>query len=230
MARIFLFSAFALVLLTTACAEATATTIATSGPIGGLASPTALGTDIAGTPIGSPEATVDTTATIDTATPIAGTDATPTLGTDVTATSGVPVTGVELILLECQFCIEDTAHAVLVLPDTASFETVADTTTASTPGPDMGCNTVDTYNGRQVVVCRSVENTSMNLNICTDGNNCAQLLVELQDCPNVVQPGVTDTPGAGDATSTPEVGLPTNTAVGDVSPTPLASPTATPQQ
>lgn len=220
--RIFLFSAFALVLLTTACAEATATTIATSGPIGGLASPTALGTDVAGTPIGSPEAIVDT------GTPAAGTDTTPTLGADVTATPGVPVTGVELILLECQFCIEDTAHAVLVLPDTASFETVADTAAVSTPGPDMGCNTVDTYNGRQVVVCRSPENTSMNLNICTDGNNCAQMLVELQDCPNVVQPGVTDTPSAGDATSTPEAGLPTNTAVGDVSPTPLPSPTSTP--
>ena len=222
--RIFLFGALTLVLLTAACAEATPTTIATSGPIGGLASPTALGTDLAGTPIGSP----DTTATIPTATPMTG-DATATAETGVTATPGVPVTGAELTLLECQYCIENTAHAVLVLPDTATFETVADTAAVSTAGPDSGCSTVDTYNGRQVVICRSEENTSLNMNICVNGNNCAQMLVELQDCPDVVQPGVTDTPGAGEPTSTPGVGLPTNTAAGDVSPTPLASPTATAQ-
>lgn len=220
--RIFLFCALALVLLTAACAEATPTTIATSGPIGGLASPTAIGTEVGGTP--------DTTATIDAATAVGSTDITATaiVGTDQTSTPAVPVTGVELTLLECQYCIEGMAHALLILPDTASFETVAGTAAISPPGSDTGCNTVDTYNGRQVVLCRSQENTSLNLNICTDGNNCAQLLVELQDCPDVVQPGVTNTPGAGDLTSTPGVGLPTNTAVGDVSPTPLPSPTATP--
>jgi hypothetical protein len=117
-------------------------------------------------------------------------------------------------LLECQFCIQDMAHALLVLPDTMTFEI------ASAPGTDTGCNTVDTYQGRQVVICRSQENTSINLNICTDATNCTQLLVELQDCPDVVQPGATatgtleigttETPAVG-ATDTPEAGAATPT-------------------
>lgn len=213
MSRSLLFGALALLLLTAACAEATPTTIATSGPIGNLASPTALGTlETAGIPTSSPEVMPDTTATIDTATAVGG--------SDITATPGVPVTGTELTLLDCQFCIEGMAHALLVLPDTATFEAVADT--ASVSSPDAGCNTVDIYNGRQVVLCRSQENTSLNLNICVNGNNCAQMLVELKPCPDAAQPAAT-------VTSTLEVGVPTNTAAGDVSPTPLASPTATPQ-
>lgn len=214
MSRSLLFGALALLLLTAACAEATPTTIATSGPIGNLASPTALGTvETAGIPTSSPEVMPDTTATIDTATAMGS--------SDITATPGVPVTGTELTLLECQFCIEGMAHALLVLPDTATFEAVADAASVSTLGPDTGCNTVDTYNGRQVVLCRSQQNTSLNLNICVNGNNCAQMLVELQPCPDVAQPAAT-------VTSTLEVGVPTNTAAAGVTDTPgagVATPT-----
>jgi hypothetical protein len=197
--RSLLFGALALLLLTAACAEATPTTIATSGPIGRLASATAA------TPTGSPQVTVDTTVT-----PVGITD-----------TSGVPVTGPELTLLQCQYCIEGMAHALLILPDTVTFATVADAASLSTPGPDTGCTTVDRFNGRQVVICRGQENSSMSLNICTDSNNCTQLLVELQSCPATNQPG---------ATNTPEAGAPTNTAVVGVTETPaaVASPTATP--
>ncbi|MDQ2693616.1 MAG: hypothetical protein M3Y68_16380 [Chloroflexota bacterium] len=133
------------------------------------------------------------------------------------------MTETELILLECQFCIQDVAHALLVLPDTATFETAADTTVVSTPGVDTGCTTVDTYNGRQIILCRSQENTSMNLNICMNGTNCTQLLVELQDCPGVVQPGAA-------ATGTLEISVPTNTGESGLTetPDPLANPTATP--
>lgn len=214
MSRSLLFGVLTLLLLTAACTEATATTIATSGPIGNLASPTALETvETAGIPTSSPEVMPDTTATIDTATAVGS--------SDTTATPGVPVTGTELTLLECQFCIEGMAHALLVLPDTATYETVADTASISTPGTDTGCNTVDTYNGRQVVLCRSQENTSLNVNICVNGNNCAQMLVELQPCPNVAQPAAT-------VTSTLEVGVPTNTAAAGVTDTPgavVATPT-----
>lgn len=218
--RLLLFGALTLVLLTAACAEATPTTIViTTGPGEGTASPP-VGTDITGTAAASPEGTLDTTATVDTAT--APADVTQTPGTDTTQTPEVPVTGADLISLECQFCIQDMAHALLVLPDTASFETVADAAAVSTPGPDTGCNTVETYNGRQVVICRSQENSSINLNICTDGNNCAQLLVELQECPDVVQPGAA-------ATGTLEVGVPTSTAVVGATDTPdPLSPTSTP--
>ena len=228
--RIFLFGALTLVLLTVACAEATPTTIVTTGPAEETASPPSVETEITGTAATETVGTVDLTATIDTATLPAGTDTTQTPGVDTTATSGLSVTGADLILLECQFCIQGVAHALLVLPDTATFETVADTATPSTPGPDMGCNTVDTYNGRQVVICRGPENTSLNLNICTDGNNCTQLLVELQSCPVTGTPGtgVTDTPGAGAATNTPEAGLATDTPAAGATDTPgvgVATPT-----
>lgn len=216
--RLFLFGALSLALLMAACAEATPTTIVVpTQPVEETASPPPLGTDATGSPVG----TLGTTAIVETATVPAGTEGTQAPGADTTQTAEVPVTGADLILLECQFCIEDTAHALLVLPDTAAFEIVADT--ASAPGPDTGCNSVDTYNGRQVILCRSQENTSINLNICTDANNCTQLLVELQDCPDVVQPGAP-------ATGTLEIGVPTNTGEVGVTDTPVPSvnPTATP--
>ena len=218
--RLFLLGALTLALLTAACAEATPTTIVlTTEPGDGTASPLPEGTDTTASPMG----TLDTTAFVETATVPAGTELTPAPGADTTQTSETPVTGAGLILLECQFCIQDVAHALLVLPDTASFETVSDAAAVSTPGPDTGCNTVDTYNGRQIIICRSQENTSINLNICTDANNCTQLLVELQDCPNVVEPGAT-------ATGTLEIVAPTNTGEASVTETldPLANPTATP--
>lgn len=216
--RIFLFGALTLVLLTAACTEATATTIATSGPIGRLASATALA-DMAGTPVAS----LDTTLTAGTATPLAGTATTGaamTTSPDSAGTPGVPVTGADLVLLECQYCIQGMAHALLVLPDTATFETIADTASGATPGPDTGCNTVDTYNGRQVVICRGQENTSMNLNICTDSNNCTQLLVELQSCPVTNPSGATNTPEASAPTSTAAIGVTDTPGVASTTPTP----------
>jgi hypothetical protein len=128
------------------------------------------------------------------------------------------------ILLECQFCIEGVAHTLLVLPDTTTFEVVADSASLSTPGPGMGCNTVDTFNGRQIVICRGEENTSFNVNICTDSTNCTQLLVELQTCPlGTPQPGATDTPSG--PTNTPTLGVITATPFGTDTP---GAATATP--
>lgn len=222
--RIFLFGVMTLVLLT-ACTgqeQGGSPTAQTTIPADQTAIFPPVGTGTPGSETALPEATLNTTATIDTATLPAGTDTTQAAATDTTQTAGIPVTGPESTLLECQYCIEGMAHALLILPDTATFETVTDTATLSTPGPDTGCHTVDTFNGRQVVICRAQENTSLNLNICTDGNNCTQLLVELQSCPVTNQPGVTatETPGAGVPTDTPVVG-PTNTpGVGLATPTP----------
>ena len=101
------------------------------------------------------------------------------------------------------------AHALLVIPETATFEL---TTTAT--GTDTGCNTVDTFDGKQVVLCRGEENTSITLNICTDGN-CTELAVDLQACPvsGTPQPGATETPGAATDTpqASPTTGVPTST-------------------
>lgn len=215
--RIFLFGALTLVLLSAACSgqEGSPTPVGPTDPVEETSYPPP-----AETATTSPEATLDTSPTVDLSATAPA--------TEVTDTPGVPGTGTELILLECQFCIDGAAHSMLVLPDTATFETVADTATLSTPGPDMGCNTVDTYNGRQVVICRGEEDTSLSLNICTDGNNCTQLLVELQTCPDVNQPGATNTPGAGLPTDTPGAGVPTDTPGVGVTDTPAVLPTNSP--
>jgi len=206
--RIFLFGALAIILLAAACApeEGTPTTVGTLGPD----NETVVPGDLTGSP--SPAATegtvtVETTstvATLETTTPTA--DTTQLTPTNTTQTPSIPVTG-DVILLECQFCINSMGHALLVIPETATFEM---TTTAT--GTDMGCNTVDTFDGKQVVLCRGEENTSLTLNICTDGN-CTELAVDLQACP------VSNTPQPGTATNTPTPGAVTDTA------TPQASPT-----
>lgn len=220
--RLFVYGALMLALLTTACAEATPTTIVIpTEPGDSTASLTPLGTEATASPV----ETLDGTTAVETASLPAGTLVGQTPGTDTTQTPEVPVTGAELILLECQFCIQDAAHALLVLPDTATFETVADAAAVSTPGPDTGCNTVDTYNGRQVILCRSQENTSINLNICTDGTNCTQLLVELQDCPDVIQPGPTNTGGLGPGTPGPTITLTPGLGPGTPGPTITLTPT-----
>lgn len=223
--RLFLSGALTLILLTTACAgqEGSPTAAGTTAPGDQTASPAAGATQVTGTAetaTTSPDGTPDTTPT---ATPTASV-ATDTPQSDATQTPAAPE---EVLLLDCQYCIAGMAHALLVLPENATFQTVSDTTL----GPDMGCNIVDTYNGRQTAICRAEENTSLNLNICTNGANCTPLLLELQPCPT------TGTPEQG-ATNTPEAGVPTNTAVGTtgtpgtptvVTETPaVGSPTATP--
>jgi hypothetical protein len=222
------FGVFTLLLLT-ACTgtgeQGTPTAPGTTVPGEQTVTPFAVGTDTTeiiptGTTPGIETPAVNLTATIPTATNIEGAAQTP----------GLPVTGADLILLEGQFCIADIAHALLLLPDTAAFETVADAATLSTPGPDMGCKTVDRYNGRQIVICRGQQNTSLNLNICVDGNNCTPLLVELQSCPQAgaTQSGAaaTDTSGAGALTETPGVVIPTSTTGVGVTDTPaVVSPT-----
>jgi hypothetical protein len=226
-----LFSTLALILLA-ACTGQDGSLTSTAPVVGTVpgnqtATLPPLGTDAASTATAATPGLagtlgVDLTATIPTATNIEGAAA-----TGAAQTPAVPVTGVDLILLECQFCIEGMAHALLVLPDTATFQTVADTATLSTPGPEMGCNTVERYNARQVVICRGQQNTSLNLNICVDGNNCTPLLVELQSCPQtgVPQPRASNPPEAGVPNNTPGAVLPTSTTGVGVTDTPAVSPT-----
>src|SRR5215216_4921458 len=133
--RLLLCGALTLTLLTAACAgqEGTPTVVVPTFPGSETASPPPVETEITETTetvTSSPEATLDTTATVDlSATVPAATDATQPAAMDTTQTPGVPTTGAEVgsILLECQFCIDGMAQALLVIPDTATFETVADT-------------------------------------------------------------------------------------------------------
>ena len=226
--RLLYLGTLTLVLFTAACSGqgGTATPAGTVVPDGQTSYPPPGATDAtftAETATAFPDVT-ETSEETSTAT----TDMTATATTDTTLTPGVPVTGADVILLECQYCIEKVAHALLVLPDTATYEVVADTTSLPTPGPDMGCQTVDTFNGRQTVLCRGEENTSLNLNICTDRNNCTQLLVELHSCPVTNPPVATNTPGNGLPTNTPGVGIPTDTPGAIATDTPLVLPTNSP--
>lgn len=227
--RVFLFGALSLVLVIAACApeEGTPTVV---GP-GVTESPPALETATAGTAETTGTAETQTTGTAETETTgtpgtaeVTGTvDLTGSPTTDTTLTPGIPVTG-DVILLECQFCIEDMGNALLVIPETSTLELVA--SSAAVSSPDLGCSTVDTFNGRQVVLCRGEENTEITVEVCLDGTNCTQVVVTLQACPvtGTPQPGNTETPTpAANETDTP------TPADGSPTPTPAdSSPTPTP--
>lgn len=220
-------SALILILFVSACApqeEETPIVVATNPGLQ-TDTPSALETETltTGTETTSTAGTPDTTDTTPTV------DLTGTLPA-TTQTPGIPVTGAENILLECQYCIDNMAHTLLVFPDTATFELVSPAAAVTESGFETGCNAIDVFNGRQVVLCRAEENTSLTLNICTDANACAELQVDLQTCPDAAgtQPGVTDTAEPGVETNTPSA-VETGTPMAEPTSTPLLTiPTATP--
>ncbi len=213
--RLFLLGALILVLLTAACgADEGATPILvgtsfppedgdlTSTPLGGTADTT----QIAGTDTGDSE-------TPTAATDGAATQAAAAAGT--TQTPGIPVTGADIVLVECQFCVDTIAHALLVLPDTATFEVVSPATTDNA----TNCSTVEVNDGRQVVLCSGPELTPITLKICPNDGTCTDFPVDLLACPltrtNNTAPGTdisTTTPGGiaiSTATSSTIVDTPT---------------------
>jgi hypothetical protein len=109
------------------------------------------------------------------------------------STAAIPVTGVEnIVSLQCEFCVNEEAHAVFVLPEAASF---------LVPDPLAGvtCLTVQVINGRRIVVCRGPQMTVFTLNVCVDNTNCKQLPLTLDPCPSgpqaaLLTPGTTFTP------------------------------------
>ena len=215
--RVFLFGALALVLLMTGCAgqEGTSTPVGTLEP-GATSYPSPLETETPG------PAVTDTTATAEiTETATEGVTSTATV--DATPTPVVPVTGkVDVNVVECQFCIDTMAFALLEMPAAASLEIID----PASPDPDTVCNVVDTFQERQVVLCRAPEETSVTVNVCTDANTCADITVALQTCPDKV-----GTPQPGGATNTPTPGAGTSTATPEASPTATADtslPTSTP--
>lgn len=212
--RIFLFGALIFVLVAAGCAgqEGTSTPIGATQPGGPTSIPTELATETAGTAETQVAGTAET-ATSEATSTTEATATTVAAGTQETPV--IPVTGRDVILLECQFCVDTIAHALLVIPATATFELVTPSASVSTTDAETGCNTVDTFHDRQLVLCRAPETTSLTLNICTDANTCSQLSVNLQSCPVAA---ATSEPGS--ATNTPGTGAETSTA------TPLASPTA----
>lgn len=230
--KLFLFGALLLVLLTAACG-------AEEG-----ASPTLSGTTLPGLDeTATPPLDTTMTASTETAeTPTAGLE-TPTLsvtttsavgtsvvGTAITGTAaspGIPVTGLDVVLVECQFCVDTLAHALLVLPDTATFEVISPTsttTTTTTLSPTVSCSTIEVNNGKQIVLCSGPEMTPITLNICTDLNTCTTFPVDLLACPLVQATALPNntpsSPGTGNATATPGIGVSTATPGATVTPTP----------
>lgn len=230
--RLPLFIALIMVLLTVACGAQQGTsptsTVATLLPGNiNLTSTPILPTETTGTmPTASSSeiaATVQTSPTtgLETATVNAGSQNTQSVGTQsssagTTQTSGIPVTGQDIMLVECQFCVDTQAHALLVLPDSATYKIIspaASTSSSSTANPAPACSTVEVNNGKQVVLCSGPEMTPLVLNICTDANTCTDFPVDLLACPL--------TPGGNGASVTPvqTQGAPTNVVGTVISPT-----------
>jgi hypothetical protein len=219
--RLLLFGALILVLLTAACGAEEGTPI-TSYP--GPSTPGGDDLDLTGTPFDG----IETTETAETATEEAGTptvDATDSAAMQVTATGspavdttqtpGIPVTGADVILVECQFCVDTRAHALLVLPDTATFEIVspapAITTSTTAVDTESRCSTVEVNNGRQVVLCSGPEMSPLVVNICTTANTCTDFPVDLLACP-LTQQGGTAVPDQTQTTPAVDGTEPTSTS------------------
>ncbi|HMB23336.1 MAG TPA: hypothetical protein VKP08_10920, partial [Anaerolineales bacterium] len=117
--------------------------------------------------------------------------------------------------LVCEFCIDTFTHALVVIPAAATFTVLSPAPSASATEIGIGCNTVDRFQDKQIVLCRAPSNTSLSVDVC-QGNDCHQFTVRLQICP----PPVLNT-----ATLTPTLIL-TGTPVTPVLPS--ASPSALP--
>lgn len=239
--RLFLFGSLLLVLVTAACGanqSGTPTLVGSTLPALETSTPsvgvdTTMTAEIPTIETASTEVSATTGTGLETATlsitQNASTQTTSVVGSPAVGTNqtpGIPVTGIDIGLVECQFCIDNMAHALLVLPDTATFEVASSTsTTTNTTGTTVktNCSTIEVNNGKQVVLCSGLEKTPVTLNICTNATTCTTFPVQLQPCPlsqvNTAVPSTNntqsplDTPeaGTGSATPSPAVGASTAT-------------------
>lgn len=165
---------------------------------------------------GPPTATAQPTST---ATINATSTSTPTLSPTSTATLTpvIPVTGPITASTICQFCMDTFTHALLDLPAAATFTVLTPTAPVSAATDvSTGCNAVETFRDRQLVLCRAPSNTSLDLNVC-QGSDCLQFTIRLQTCPPPVSNIATPT------------GIPTLTPTSSTMPTllpPVSSPTS----
>jgi hypothetical protein len=143
-------------------------------------------------------------------------------------TALIPVTGMDVVTQQCQFCVNDEVHAVLLMPEQASF---------LVPDPliRVNCVTVKVVNGERIVFCRGAQQTSFNLNVCLNNTDCFQYPITLVDCSAIPQNGVMLTPVVltpVNNVSPPTAASPVSTATAVVLPTQTvisapASPTPT---
>jgi hypothetical protein len=125
-------------------------------------------------------------------------------------TAEIPITGENVVSLQCQFCVNTEAHAVLIFPESVKFDVSNET--------PVSCLTAAAIGGKRILICHGTQSSTFNLNICTDKSNCLQFPVALQPCP-LLQAGATPL-----ATGTPFYLTPINTLK---APTKDRGPTAT---
>lgn len=109
----------------------------------------------------------------------------------------IPVTGNMFASLQCQFCVNEEIHAVLLIPQSATF-------LVSDPIAGINCLTAQMVNEQRIVICRGAQQTSFTLNVCIVGSACSQIPITLESC--------SMTPGAGSGTqqaATPVTVVPT---------------------
>jgi hypothetical protein len=160
----------------------------------------------------TPEAGVSQTPDGTETTPVAITD-TPGVGTP----TGIVVTH------EGQFCIDSVAHEILVMPAEASFEIIPVTGSSSVPA-DAVCTSVETLNGKQVVICRGPSLSSFEVKVCTGPDTCAEVPVNLRECP----PQFVETPSETPTSTTTSTSTPEASATTDPASSETPSSTATP--
>ena len=95
--------------------------------------------------------------------------------TNTPATAVIPITGENVVQMQCQFCVNGFAHAVLIFPDSSIFDVES--------GSPVTCLTAEVVNGKRVLVCNGAQSTSFNLKICSDNSNCLLFPVALEPCP-----------------------------------------------
>jgi hypothetical protein len=124
-----------------------------------------------------PVSTESTTATVETQPTL------PTSTSELSPTAFIPITGMDVVSLQCQFCVKDQPHAVLIMSNQASFS-VAD------PANGITCASAQEVNGQRILLCRGTQQSTFTLNVCVDANNCLQFPVTLQPCPLIPETGV----------------------------------------
>ena len=134
-----------------------------------------------------------------------------------TPTASIPITGLD-VTLQCQFCVNDEPHAVLILPETADFN-------VSGPLTRINCITAQVVSDSRVLICRGAQQASFSLNVCIDNSNCTQFPVTLETCPLgqqavIATPLVTVTQPA----PAPVSPTPTSVLILPASPTPTTTP------
>ena len=145
-----------------------------------------------------------------------------------TPTIAIPVTGMDAVVaLQCEFCVNDETHAVLLLPQAASF-------LVSEPITGISCLTAQVVNGQRILICRGAQQVAFTLNVCLDTSNCLQFPVTLQKCPITPQTGVgapQPTLSSAPILLTPVITLiPSATSTSTPTPLPTQIPTWLPTQ